>query len=765
MEFLKMIFFKYRFFVFALVLLLQFIWLGSFGQQQLAVIPKPVSIAQRAGNFIFKSNTQIFYDTSSEMASAGFLKAYVKEISAINLSSGHAKAKSSNGILLKIDPATQKNPEGYMLEVSSNGIKVTAADGAGLFYGLQSLIQIIHQSKTGTLSVPACNIIDYPAFPYRGMHLDVSRNMFSTTTIKKWLDILAFYKINTFHWHLTDDQGWRIEIKKYPELQKTAAWRNETLIGHKRTEPHLFDGQRYGGYYSQEDIKDIVAYAKARKITVIPEIEMPGHALAVLSAYPELGCTGGPYQVATYWGVFDDVFCAGNDKTFAFISDVIDEVIELFPARYIHIGGDECPKTRWEACPKCQKRIKDENLKDEHELQSYFIHRVEKYVESKGKKIIGWDEILEGGISPGATVMSWRGEEGGIAAAKMKHQVIMTPEKYVYLDYYQSQDKSGQIAAGGFTPLSKVYHYNPLPTVLNADEQKYILGVQANVWSEYLSDPKKAEYMIFPRIIALAEVAWSKNDRKNYSDFLSRLNGHQRFLEQFNYAEVKADIYGKTSEDNVKYELKSDLPGTEIRYTIDGTYPNKKSMLYTRPLTIIELKNLKAANFNKGVQQGNVFEQYFNKSLATGKPVWIKNQPAGNYAVDKQNLVNGIEGTYLYNTGEWLGFSGNNLEVVVDLGTPVPVTEVGIGILKYHWQKMWAPEQLTFEVSEDGKNYQQVYKQNDFTIEGINRIKHKIKPVTARYVKVIAVNKGIIPKGEYGAGGNAWLMADEIIVN
>lgn len=763
MELLKEMFFKYRFFAF-LNLTLQFVCFFSFGQQ-INIIPKPVAVEQRVGAFKINSKIQILSGTKSALASAGFLKTYIKSLTGLNLRATQTAAVVKNGIQLLIDPVKVKHAEGYELEVSAAAVKITAADGSGLFYGLQSLIQIIKQSKTGQLSVPACKIIDYPAFSYRGMHLDVSRNLFSTATIKKWLDMLAFYKINTFHWHLTDDQGWRIEIKKYPGLHRTAAWRNETLIGHKRTEPHLFDGQRYGGYYSQEDVKDIVAYAMAKKITVIPEIEMPGHALAALSAYPELGCTGGPYQVATYWGVFDDVFCAGNDKTFAFISDVLDEVINLFPAKYIHIGGDECPKTRWKVCPKCQKRIKDENLKDEHELQSYFISRVEKYVESKGRKIIGWDEILEGGISPGATVMSWRGEEGGIAAAKLKHQVIMTPEKYVYLDYYQSHNRSEQIAAGGFTPLSRIYHYKPLPAGLKADEQQYILGVQANVWSEYLPDAEKAEYMIFPRIIALAEVAWSKNETKNYPDFLNRLNHHKRFLQQFNYAESNNDITGSIDIQHLQYELKTDLPGATIRYTLDGTYPGLKSAVYTKPLAIMGLLNLKALSFINGAPNGRVFEQHFSKSLATGKTVSIKNFPAGNYAADKQVLVNGIGGTYLYNTGEWLGFSGNDLEALIDLGITQQVTEIGIGLLNYHWQKMWAPDRLTFEVSEDGKNYQQVYKQTEFKVEGINRIKQKINPVNARYIRIIAINKGIIPKGEYGAGGNAWLMADEIIVN
>nr|WP_084407035.1 glycoside hydrolase family 20 protein [Pedobacter panaciterrae] len=757
--------FKYRFFAFLNLVVLQFVSLYGFAQEQhIGIIPKPVSVEKRTGTFNFSSETEVLAKTKQEMAFAVFIKSYLKEFGRIDLKSAGSSVSAKNNLYLEIDSTKITNPEGYILEVSASQIKITGADGSGIFYGLQSLMQIIHKSEKGALSVPACKIIDYPVFSYRGMHLDVSRNMFSTGTIKKWLDILSFYKINTFHWHLTDDQGWRIEIKKYPQLQQTAAWRSETLIGHKRTEPHLFDGLEYGGYYSQKDIREVVAYAAERKITVIPEIEMPGHALAALSAYPGLGCVGGPYQPARYWGVFDDVFCAGNDKTFEFIEGVLDEVIDLFPSKYIHIGGDECPKTRWKVCPKCQKRIKDENLKDEHELQSYFIRRVEKYVESKGRKIIGWDEILEGGISPGATIMSWRGEEGGIAAAKLKHNVIMTPEKFVYLDYYQSRQKSEQIAAGGFTPLSKIYEYNPLPPALNEDEKKYILGVQANVWSEYLPDAQKAEYMIFPRIIALAEVAWSKNQQKDYPDFLNRLDGQSRFLKQVNYAKSDYDVYG-SMRDGTRYELKSDRPNTEIRYTLDGTYPNSKSAVYDKPLAIPNSGNLKATSFFKGKQQGNVFEQHFEISLATGKTVLLKDLPSANYGVGKQTLVNGVEGTYLYNTGEWMGFSGKDLEAVVDLGSSKLITEVGIGILKYHWQKMWEPERLTFELSVDGKNYQQVYQLLDFPVEGINRVRQKINPMAARYIRIKAINKGIIPKGEYGAGGNAWLMADEIIVN
>lgn len=555
------------------------------------IIPKPFSEVKKVGSFIINKKTTIFFEDSQHI-NIDFFNQCLKDLAGYSLL--RSNRLESNGINLQIDSTLKIKPEGYYLSISSKQINISAKSEKGLFYGLQSLTQLI-KKKEMHVYVPAYNIKDEPRFGYRGMHLDVARNMYSVSAIKKWLNILAFYKINTFHWHLTDDQGWRIEIKKFPLLQTKAAFRNETLIGHKRANPHLFDGKRYGGYYTQDEVRDIVKYAADRQITTIPEIEMPGHARAVLAAYPNLGCTGGPYETATFWGVFDDVFCAGNEETFSFLTGVLDEVITLFPSSYIHIGGDECPKTRWHDCPKCQKRIKDEKLKDEHELQSYFIQRIEKYLNSKGRKIIGWDEILEGGLAPEATVMSWRGLEGGIAAARLKHDVIMTPEKFVYLDYYQSLNASEQIAAGGYTPLRKVYEYEPIPIELNAQEQLYIKGVQANLWTEYLNDKKKAEYMIFPRVIALAEVAWSAKEGKNYPDFLARLDENTRFLKGINLSSSFYEIIGKAQPKG--FILETDLPKAEIRYTLNGDEPTTKSTKYSSSIPISKTTTIKAKLF------------------------------------------------------------------------------------------------------------------------------------------------------------------------
>ncbi len=433
-------------------------------------------------------------------------------------------------VRLIVKPNDSIHQEGYKLSVSEKGIVIQAATEAGLFYGVQTFTQLV--PLTGT-KVPFVEINDYPRFAYRGLHLDVCRHMFSVEFIKKYIDLMAKHKFNRFHWHLTDDQGWRIEIKKYPKLQEIGAYRKGTVIGHAG-HSNTYDTIRYGGYYTQQEIRQVVAYAKLRYVTIIPEIEMPGHAEAAIAAYPELGCRGDQIQTERTFGVFDPIFCAGQETTFTFLEDVLTEVAELFPGTYIHIGGDEAPKTRWKECPHCQKRIKDNGLKDEHELQSYFISRIEKFVNSKGKQIIGWDEILEGGLAPNATVMSWRGEEGGIAAAKEKHNVIMTPGNWCYFDHYQDTSITEPPAIGGLTPVREVYTFEPLPAKLTDQETKFILGAQANVWTEYILTPQHVEYMVYPRACALAEVVWSPKEKRDYLDFLQRMDVHLKRLKNWN---------------------------------------------------------------------------------------------------------------------------------------------------------------------------------------------------------------------------------------
>ena len=447
-----------------------------------------------------------------------------------------------NSIQLSLDPSlVELEEEGYLLKVDKKGVLIEAPAEAGIFYGMQTLRQLLPAEVfSGTAienlgwAVPCVEIKDYPRFKWRGMHLDVCRHFMPVEFVKKYIDLIAIQKMNRLHLHLTDDQGWRIEIKEYPKLAEISAWRDETLVGHYSDEPRKFDGQTHGGFYTHDDIREIVAYAEKRYVTIVPEIEMPGHSQAALAAYPEISCTGGPFKVSTIWGIRNEVFCAGNEMTFEFLENVLGEVLDLFPGEYIHVGGDECPKDRWEKCPKCQDRIHSEGLKDEHELQSYFIKRMEKYLADNNRRLIGWDEILEGGLAPNATVMSWRGEEGGIAAAKSGHDVVMTPYGYTYFDYYQADPENEPLAIGGFLPLDTVYAYDPVPAELNEQERHHILGVQGQVWTEYIPTPEKAEYMAFPRACAMAEIGWTPLDRKNFNEFSKALAHHLERLDFLN---------------------------------------------------------------------------------------------------------------------------------------------------------------------------------------------------------------------------------------
>ncbi|MEO6905599.1 MAG: beta-N-acetylhexosaminidase [Ginsengibacter sp.] len=513
--------------------------LTIFGQMKVVIVPKPVSLVMHSGNFNFSSTTNIVADKRS-MHEAEMLNIYLKKSYGINLPVKNKISTTENGNFIIFKLLTNKErKDSYNLSVDSDKIIISSAGNEGLFYGMQTLLQLLPASKTEATSsmilIPQLLIKDYPRFQYRGMHLDVGRHFFDVDFVKKYIDYLAYFKYNTFHWHLTEDQGWRIQIKKYPLLTSVGGFRNGTIIGHAPGTGN--DSLHYGGFYTQEQIKDVVKYARDRFITIIPEIELPGHASAAIAAYPQLSCfpeestkvsprtpwagSRDGKQVQQTWGVFEDIFCP-SEYTFKFLENVLDEVMALFPSKYIHIGGDEAPKTNWKRSAFCQNLIKDKNLKDEHGLQSYFIQRIEKYINSKGRKIIGWDEILEGGLAQNATVMSWRGEEGGIAAAQQHHDVIMTPGNYVYFDHAQMKN-SDSLTIGGYLPLDTVYNYEPVPKELNDSETHYILGAQANVWTEYMANPQKVEYMIFPRMSALSEVLWSKKEDRNFSDFSSEL--------------------------------------------------------------------------------------------------------------------------------------------------------------------------------------------------------------------------------------------------
>ncbi|MBR5842136.1 MAG: family 20 glycosylhydrolase [Bacteroidaceae bacterium] len=574
------------------------------------IIPMPLDIQlAEQGKFVLTEGTSVIYPENNEKMqnNANFLAEYVKEKTGITLApTTEAKRK---GIILKVEE-NQEKPEGYTLKVTTDNVTICGGSEAGVFYGIQTLRKSLPVVQGEKVALPAVEINDEPRFDYRGGMLDVARHYIELDSVKRFIDMLAMHNINRFHWHLSEDQGWRIEIKCRPLLTEKGSMRKETIIG----KTDKYDGKPHGGFFTQEEAKEIVAYAADRYITVIPEIDMPGHMLSALHAYPELGCTGGPYDVWCHWGVSKDVLCAGNDATLKFIEDVLGEIVEIFPSEYIHIGGDECPKTRWESCPKCQARIKalgikgDEKHTAEEYLQSFIINYAEKFLNSKGRQIIGWDEILEGGLAPNATVMSWRGEKGGIEAAHQKHKVIMTPHTYLYFDYYQSYDrKSEPLAIGGKLPLERVYSYNPLPKELSAEEQKYIIGVQANLWTEYISTFKYAEYMLLPRLAALSEIQWSSADKRNYECFLSRLPRLVELydLKQYNYAthafNITSNLVQDTNEGVVKVALKT-IDNCPIHYTLDGTEPTTSSPLYEDTLKIKEACTINAVGIRPNIK-------------------------------------------------------------------------------------------------------------------------------------------------------------------
>lgn len=745
---------------FLLVFLISFL---GYGQN---FIPQPKEIKFTEEYFELNSKTVILASDINAFE-ALFLKESIRWITGLNLKIS-SKYTSSNCIQLavRLPDTTLFDKEQYDLSISENKIQIASFSNQGLFYGIQTLLQTFPHQKSKQVRVQGLTIRDTPTFRWRGMHLDVSRHFFDVAFIKKYIDYLAMYKMNSFHWHLTDDQGWRIEIKKYPKLTEIGGWRNGSMVGHYRDQ--TFDNKRYGGFYTQEEIKEVVAYAKERHITIVPEIEMPGHALAALAAYPEYSCTGGPFEVGKIWGVLDDVFCP-KDETFTFLENILTEVIELFPSAYIHIGGDECPKTRWKSCSHCQKRIKDENLKDEHELQSYFIQRIEKFVNSKGRKIIGWDEILEGGLAPNAAVMNWRGTEGGIAAAKEKHFAVMSPGSHCYFDHYQGEPANEPLAFGGYTTLEKVYSYNPIPSELNADESPYILGAQANLWTEYIETPGHVEYMLFPRITAIAEVVWGTSEPEKYKNFEDRVVHHMLFWKQKNINYSKA-IYEIVSDvmvkNNVVYYALKGRNETGIRYTMDGSEPNWQSDSYITPIKIEKSGTIKSGYFENEQAKSATVTQDFLISKTSGKTITLTSEPSKTYGKGGASaLVDGVRGDLLRFGKNWLGFSGKDVEAIIDFDGPITFEKISLNTFNGETSWIYLPVEIQFHVSHDGKSFELLHTVSKEKINKKNGVIEEILPkTTTKYLKVLAKNYGIIPDGKPGAGNSSWLFIDEISV-
>lgn len=556
-----------------------------------SIIPAPNSYKETGDSISLNGQIKISFE-NNKFSSKELKTAQIFE-SAINK---NATSKKSNIEVLFItqNPSATLKKEAYKINITTKKITVTGSE-EGLFYAVQSLLQMLpNKPLTREIKLPCVIIEDVPRYAYRGLHLDVCRHFFTIDVIKDFIAQMSSYKLNNFHWHLTDDQGWRIEIKKYPKLTEVGSKRAQTLVGNKFERfPYFFDGNPYGGFYTQEEIKDVVKFAEAHYINIIPEIEMPGHATAAVTAYPNLSCfPDRSYKVVEYWGVFEDIFCAGKEETFTFLEDVLTEVMALFPSKYIHIGGDECPKTRWKECPNCQKRIAALGLKDEHELQSYLTTRIEKFLNANGRQILGWDEMLEGGLAPNAAVMSWRGEAGGISAARQKHNVIMNPEQFLYLDYNQGYSPQEPLTVGRLVTVEKIYNYNPTPVDrLTVEEQKYIWGVQSNLWSEYLTSPAKLNYQLYPRLFALAEIAWTEPQNKNYNNFvLNRIPYHLEKLELQKRLYKVPVPFGSTETALIasKYvlDLKPTIKNGKIFYTIDGYNPDETAELYEKPVTI-----------------------------------------------------------------------------------------------------------------------------------------------------------------------------------
>lgn len=625
------------------MVLLAFIAIEASAQQDqnMGIIPAPVSVKKSNGNFKLDKTVVLISNEPKNSRMADLFNAFVVTKAGFALRPAKAAAANGRAIILTSVGADKLPAEGYKINITAKNITIVGAE-AGLFYGLKSMMQLMPEKANDQVLISKAEISDYPRFKYRGMHLDVSRHMYPVSLVKKYIDVMSDYKMNNFHWHLTDDQGWRIEIKKYPRLTEVGGKRNGTIIGHH---PGVAtDNKEYKGYYTQNEVKDVIAYAVARYINVIPEIELPGHASAAIAAYPELSCfperdtfvdpktpwSGSKKgkQVQQTFGVFDDVFVP-NDNTFKFLENVLDEVIALFPSKYIHVGGDECPKEYWKESAFCQKMIKDLNLKDEHGLQSYFIQRIEKHVNSKGRKIIGWDEILEGGLAPNATVMSWRGTEGGIAAAQQSHDVIMTPNGGgLYFDHKQSNSKDEPTNIGGLSNYTAVYNYDPMPSVLTPAQQKYVIGVQANLWTEYVQTPAKVEYMIMPRIFSLAEIAWSQPERKDLKNFSEeRLPLHLARLDKTGTNYWVPTPLGLTDKvmngETINIDIKEPMPGAKIYYTLDLTRPSTAADLYTKGMTVIvpkgEKRILKTIVITPSGKQSVVTETVLNNGAADVK--------------------------------------------------------------------------------------------------------------------------------------------------
>ena len=675
------------------------------------IIPQPKEVRLNEEKpFELSQKTVVYYEAGLQRE-AQFLSEYVNDIMGYALNVQEYQ-NQSDGIVLKVVANDFEHAEAYEINVTSKQITITGADAAGLFYGIQTIRKSLPLGE-GRVALPCGIIRDWPNFGYRGMHLDPCRHFMDLDSVKIYLDMLALHNMNQFHFHLSEDQGWRIEIKKYPELTEIGAYRSGTVLGHNG---NLYDTIRHGGFYTQDELRDLIQYAAERHINIIPEIDLPGHMQAALACYPQLGCTGGPYEVWKRWGVSEDVLCAGNEEAMQFVEDVLNEVMDVFPSPYIHIGGDECPKVRWEQCPKCQAKIKELGIKDDERfskedyLQSYVMNRMAKVVETRGRRVIGWDEILEGNVSETAIIMSWRGTEGGIEAARKGHDVIMAPSSHLYFDYYQSEDIASEPECiGGYLPVERVYEFQPLPEELTPEQQKHIIGVQANIWTEYIASFRHVQYMAMPRMDALTELQWNNPQERDFNVFVERCRKMAQLY----------DLYHYTYADHI---------------------------------------------FNPKVWADTV-----EPNLATRKPITLRQQPAEKYTYEGAVLLNdGNLGRGAYNSGRWLGFTGYPMDAVIDMEQPAEMQHVRFHALTNKGAWIYNPSNVKVLVSDDGETFREV-AQKDIPIstwtdrDGIFAYEVEFEPVKARFVEVV-VSGYDLPEDHSGFGNPAWIFVDEIEV-
>ncbi len=777
---------------FLLVLLLASV--GFVSAQTVSIIPQPVSIEMTEGKgFKFDKNTKVYANLVGEGSDVAHLLCESAADVFDNMSApydlGEMEGEGAKNAILFIRVSDKVlGAEGYEMIVDKDRIIIQANERAGFFYALQTLYQLLgaefveveelkskrdyKASSKKVFEVPSCRIIDYPRFAYRGKHFDCARHFFTVDEVKRHIDLMALHKLNTLHFHLTDDQGWRVEIKRYPQLQTIASHRKGTIIGHYNDNDQRnpnYDGKPHGGYYTQEQLKEIVAYAKDRNIEVIPEIELPGHASAALAAYPWLGCKGEGYEVQGTWGVFEEVFCT-KDSVIEFFKGVFDEVLEIFPSRYINIGGDECPKTNWKVCPKCQEQLKKNGLADERQLQTWFMKQFELYLEAKGRKVIAWDEILEGGKQGNPIVLSWQGESGGVEAARLGLDAIMSPAAYLYFDYYQADPTNEPLGIGGFTPLRKVYFYEPIPPQLNAEQAKHIIGVQANTWTEYIPTYSHMQYMDYPRTAALSEIAWSKKENKDYDRFLEKLERFFEFYDAMNvnyslshYA-INAEVGYNKKAKQVELNLLTAAKNADIFYSLDTT-ADKNFKKLDRTIAIKENSTVTAYAERNGKRVSPLFEALYQLNKATGKSYTIAN-PNPQYMGSTTNaLTDGLLGQ-ARSYDKWVGTYGYDYEVVLDLEQEEEIRKISINFLDNRGSWIFLPLGVEFYVSSDKENWQRIpAKDVRISLDGqIQTHCAEFAPRKARYVKVFAISQKQCPADHPGNGYPAHCFGDEIII-